>query len=121
MNLNGTLDTEGLPVVSVRVRGPYGSRELRAYVDTCFGSNLSIPDSVVTSLGLPAANRIPLLDAAGGITICSTCLCQIMWDDRWQDLETVVGSDANALIGARPLNGRKLTIDYGAARSVEIE
>src|SRR5688500_8089220 len=121
MILNGALDAEGLPVVAIRIRGPYGSRELNAFVDTCFGSNLSIPGAIVGSLGLPSANRIPLLDASGEITIASTCLCQIMWDDRWQDLEAVVGSEIIALIGARLLHGRKLTVDYGPARSVEIE
>lgn len=121
MKLNGDLDAEGLPVVLLRVRGPFGSRELQVNVDTCFGSTLSVPESVAKGLGLPTAGRIPIADARGSVRIEVTCDCQIMWDGSWRDLEVVISTGPVSLLGARLMHGHKLTIDYGPARTVEIE
>jgi predicted aspartyl protease len=122
MKLSGSLDSKGLPVVPIRIQGPYGRRELRAYVDTCFGGNISIPREVKFSLGLPSVGKISLIDARGGLAPASTAECEVEWDGHWRDAEVVVGSPGSVpLIGARLLHGRKLTVDYGPARSVEIE
>jgi predicted aspartyl protease len=118
---NGSLDLYGRPLVSLQVRGPFGSRTISVIVDTAFTSNLTIPRSVVVSLGLSYVSVIYSERSDGSYFSAKTCDCQILWEGVWQDLEAVESPNEASLMGARLLHRRRLHVDYGPAQSVEIE
>jgi predicted aspartyl protease len=119
--ISGNLDSYGRPIVTFRIRGPFGSAAFESIIDTAFSSNLTIPGHIVDALALPKVGLVFLEDPQGNLTNSSTHDCQIFWFGRWVDLEAVKSPTALSLTGPRLLHGRKLTVDYGPARSVEIE
>ncbi len=54
MTDRGTVSANLEPVVSLHVRGPAGTEvEVKAVIDTGYNGWLTLPESVVDSLGLP--------------------------------------------------------------------
>jgi predicted aspartyl protease len=119
--IKGNLDAHGRPIATFQIRGPFGSASFETIVDTGFSSNLTIPWRIVESLGLPQVGFAFLQDPSGIVVNSTTHDCQLFWDGKWEDLEAVKSPTALSLTGARLLRGRKLTVDYRAARSFEIE
>ena len=119
--ISGQLDIRDRPVVTFQIRGPYGSAAFDSIIDTAFASNLTVPEHIVNALGLPRVGFVFLEDPQGNVTSSTTHDCQLFWHGKWEDLEAVKSPTALSLTGPRLLHGRKLTVDYGPARSVEIE
>ena len=119
--ITGDLDSYGRPVVTFQIRGPFGSATFESIIDTAFASNLSIPGHIVESLALPRVGQVFLQDPQGNVTHSTTHDCQIFWYGKWEDLEAVESQTSVSLTGPRLLHGRKLTVDYGPARSFEVE
>jgi clan AA aspartic protease len=119
--ISGALDAYSRPIVALQIRGPFGSRTISVIVDTGFTSNLTIPQSVVASLGLSYVSVSYAAQSDGGYVRAKTCDCQLLWEGRRQDLEAVESPNETSLMGARLLKGRRLHVDFGPAQSVEIQ
>lgn len=119
--ISGSLNAEDLPIVSIRLRGPFGSATIETIVDTGFGGNFTVPITLVHSLGLPRAGVAFHKDVRGSVILSNTYDCQIYWNGDWRDIEAVQSLTGFSLGGSRLMRGHKLIVDYGPARSVEIE
>lgn len=106
-------------VVSVRVRGPMGEREIEAVLDTGFDGWLSLPAFVVREIGLEwlRSGRAQLAD--GTEVDVDIHEAEVFWHEGWRLIAADV-ADTDPLIGMRLLRGSEVCLDVTEGGSIRI-
>ncbi|GBF79926.1 clan AA aspartic protease [Aphanothece sacrum] len=91
-----------------------------AVIDTGFTSFLSLPLSIITSLGLPWHYRDIGTLGDGSEVIFEVYKASVIWDGQNKIID-VVASDADPLVGMGLLYGFKLQIETVEGGTVTIE
>jgi clan AA aspartic protease len=120
MRLEGSIDARGMPRVPITLRGPWGSENVEAVVDTGFTGSLSAPPGLIRRLGLRHHDNRPTVLANGSLFVAAVYLARLEWLDGEIIPEVMESYNSEVLIGARLLRGHVLHVDYGPAQSAEI-
>lgn len=116
--IQGTVNARLEAVVPLRMRGPSGAEaDVEAIVDSGFTASLTLPMTMVMSLGLARQSGGTALLADGSVRQFDIFAAEITWDGTWRAvLVSAVGSES--LLGMRMLAGHRLVVDVvpGEAR-----
>lgn len=94
----------------LRVLGPNGKeRQIEAIIDSGFTGSLTLPRSVVASLGLVYQGFFPGLLADGSEQLFDLYSATVMWDRRRREVE-VVAAEGATLAGMSLLTGYEVTM-----------
>jgi clan AA aspartic protease len=118
--LNGTVDWLNRPALTLVVRGPYGHETVTAYIDTGFAGSLALPGPLLARLGTKPTGQVPIRLANGRTSLAYAHWVQLDWVDgprRCIALETALD---DCLVGRTLLDGHRLEIDFGTAKTVEV-
>jgi predicted aspartyl protease len=118
--VKGYVDALRHPVLSIVVRGPFGFRHLEAFIDTGFNGFVAVPDNIPYELGLARQGATYSKVASGRLAQVQTFLGHVDWVEGSVECQFVSSKLHHALVGTELLDSRVLTIDFGAAKTVEI-
>ena len=108
-------------VIGLTVHGPNGqSEEIQAVIDTGFDGSLTLPDNLISSLGLPWRRRGRSLLADGSESVCDIYEATVIWDSRPRRI-AVDEVDIVPLVGMSLLYGYELTVQIVEGGSVLIK
>lgn len=107
-------------VIFVTVRGSRARREIEAVVDTGFNGNLTLPPSLIETLGLPFRRRDRAILGDGSETFFDTHEATVLWDGRPLAI-AVDAVDTTPLLGTSLLDGHELTVRFVDGGDVRIE
>jgi clan AA aspartic protease len=97
--------------IRISVRNPSGQRtSVQAVIDTGFTGWLSLPPSLITTLGLPWMNRVRGLLADGSESFFDVYEAQVYWHRRWRVVR-VAEADTTPFMGMSLLDGSELRIE----------
>lgn len=119
--ISGTVTELLDAVLSLLVRGDDGqSQQVEAVIDTGFSGELTLPHSLVESLGLPWLCRQEGVLADGQLHTFDVYSATLVWgnDERIVEVES---ADIEPLVGMSLLAGNRLTIEVCADGIVKIE
>lgn len=94
-------------------------QEIMAWVDTAFNGGLTIPRSLVSSLGLAKEATVEAILADGRTVPLDTFGCHLDWFGKTYHTHVIASDGVYPLLGTLILAGRRLVIDY-AAKTVEL-
>jgi clan AA aspartic protease len=108
--ITGVVTAEREAVIRIKVQGLGGEeQEAQAVVDTGFTGWLTLPPSVIDTLGLPWLTKGQALLANGQLEIFDVYVATLLWDD--QPLRIMVDAvETEPLVGMSLLFGYNLTI-----------
>ncbi len=108
-------------VIGLTVRGPAGQEhEIEAIIDTGFDGWLSLPRSLIVSLGLVWRQRGRALLADGRESIFDIYEATVVWDGRIRRI-AVDEAETAPLIGMSLLDGYEVSVQVQVAGSVIIK
>ena len=118
--IRGTVNAQREAIVRLRVRGPSGiEAEVDAIVDSGFTSSLTLPATLVATLGLIRQSGSAAVLADGSIRQFDIFAVEVEWHGTWKTvLVSAVGNES--LMGMRLLAGHKLSIEVVPDGLVEI-
>ena len=118
--IRGVVNARAEAVVRLRLRGPGGiESDVDAMVDSGFTAYLTLPETIVTALGLVRETGGSAILGDGAASQFDVCTAEVDWGGTWRTvLVYVVGNDP--LLGMRSMAGHKLVIDVVAGGLVEI-
>jgi clan AA aspartic protease len=118
--IQGAVNAHHEAIVRLRVRGPGGAEsDVDVIVDTGFTSSLTLPATLVATLGLVRLSGGSATLADGSVRQFDICAAEVEWDGTWRPvLVYAVGNEA--LLGMRLLAAHKLLIDVVPGGLVEI-
>lgn len=104
-----TPDIEAL--LRVRLRGPAGLEQVvDAVLDTGFNGYLTLPDNVVSALGLGYHSQTMAMLADGSLTPLRKFEGTVEWDGVPRDI-IVLEASGGALVGMSMLHGSRVMLD----------
>ena len=108
------------PVVEMIVRAPNGAGlDVDAVVDTGFTGAMTLPHSLVTSLGLAFDSTTELALGDGTLHAFDVYVAEVFWDGRWRTvLASALGDEV--LVGMRMLARHRFSMDAIPGGAVEI-
>lgn len=119
--MTGSVDDQLRALVRVPVaasrEGPW--QEIVAWVDTAFNGGLTIPRTLVTTLGLPQESSVDAILADGRTVALETFGCHLDWFGATYQTQVVASEGSYPLLGTLLLAGRRLVIDY-SAKTIEL-
>ena len=108
-------------ILSLLVRGGDGPlQQIEAVIDTGFSGELTLPPSLVESLGLPWLCRQEGLLADGQLHTFDVYAATVVWGGEERTVE-VESADIEPLVGMSPLAGNQLSIEVRSGGDVSIE
>jgi len=110
--MKGYIDKALQPKCSIIVKGLRKAIKFDAVVDTGFNGYLCIPISIAIQLGLELRGHEYIELADGSIKHDLTYLGEAIWENANIPIEISLTESNDALLGARLLEDKKLTIDY---------
>ena len=118
--IRGVVNARNEAVVRLRVRGPGGvESDVDAIVDSGFTSSLTLPATVVTTLGLARQSGGTAVLADGSVRQFEIWAAEVEWGDTWRTvLVSAIGNEP--LLGMRLLAAHKLMIEVVPGGLVEI-
>lgn len=102
--IEGSVNEDNEPVVSLVDKGPAGQITIDAVVDTGFSDALTLPDLALSELGLVPIDRARIRLADGSITYAKLYESHILWAGRWKRV-LIQGANSTPLLGANLLVG----------------
>ena len=108
--IRGVVNARAEAVVRLRLRGPGGiESDVDAMVDSGFTAYLTLPETIVTALGLVRETGGSAILGDGAASQFDVCTAEVDWGGTWRTvLVYVVGNDP--LLGMRSMAGHKLEI-----------
>jgi clan AA aspartic protease len=107
--------------IRLKVRGPRRQeREIEAMIDTGFTASLSLPPSLVSSLGLRWKGFGRGLLADGSACLFDVYLAKAMWDGK-ERCVLVDEADTDPLVGMALLSGYELNMQVRSRGKVTIK
>jgi predicted aspartyl protease len=119
--MKGRIDARRQAQLPITIRGPWGTVTLEAIVDTGFGGFLALPEDSIHRLGLRPDGAALMQSAGGQLDFRDTYRVQVDWQNGQRRGHAIASSLPAALVGTELLVGSRVTLDYGPAKSVEIE
>ena len=118
--IRGIVNANAEAIVRLRLRGPGGvESDVDAMVDSGFTAYLTLPETVVSALGLVRENGGSAILGDGAASQFDVCTAEVDWGGTWRAvLVYVLGNEP--LLGMRSMAGQKLVIDVVAGGLVEI-
>jgi len=120
MKIDGFLDEELQPKISLVTRGRRKAAHTVFVIDTGFSGDICLPVGLAIELGLELLGRDIVEFADGTIKRELTFAGWVDWYDARREVQVMLTDSEEALIGSGMLKDQKLTIDY-PSRSVTIE
>jgi clan AA aspartic protease len=107
--------------IRLKVRGPRRQeREIEAVIDTGFTASLSLPSSLVTSLGLHWKSFGRGILADGSACLFDVYVAKILWDGKERRV-LVDEADTDPLVGMALLSGYELKMQVRSRGKVTIQ
>jgi clan AA aspartic protease len=118
--MRGLVNTRHEAVVQLRVRGPSGQElDVETVIDSGFNASLTLPATIVASLGLARQSGGGAVLADGSVRQFDIYAADVEWNGGWrQVLVSAVGDEA--LVGMRLLARHELRIEVVPGGVVEI-
>lgn len=118
--IRGVVNARHEAIVRLRARGPQGAElDVDAVVDSGFTASLTLPNAIITALGLSRESGGSAMLADGSIRQFDIYAAEVAWDGGWRPiLVSAVGGEP--LLGMRLLSGHRLCIDVVPSGAVEI-
>jgi len=118
--ITGVVTADRQAIIHLMVRGPGGQeQEIEAIIDTGFDGWLSLPSSVIVSLGLVWRQRGRALLADGRESVFDIYEATVDWDGEARRIP-VDEAETAPLIGMSLLEGYELTVQAQAGGNVTI-
>jgi predicted aspartyl protease len=92
-----------------------------ALIDTGFTGEVSLRGEDAACLGLVRTGPSYTRSAGSGMMLLDTYDVEVDWCGRRVSCSAVTAEIPDRLIGSALLNGHRVVLDYGPAKSVEIE
>jgi clan AA aspartic protease len=106
--------------IRLTVRGPSGRRQtVEAVIDTGSSGWLTLPQSVVNSLGLSRTGTIRAALANGAEAVFDTYEVVVIWNRRALQIE-VEQAEATPLVGMSLLNGSELRMQVRQGGAISV-
>jgi clan AA aspartic protease len=119
--ISGRIDANQGPVITLVLRDAEGGEHsLAALVDTGFTDWLTLPPSVIASLGLAYDEETIAILADGTIRALPSYQVTVIWDGQPKEIY-VDELESEPLIGMRLLDGFRFTRDSVDGGAVQIE
>lgn len=121
MLLEGVVNPDYEPRVSLRVRGPITLTEaqIEATIDTGFNEYLTLPYEIIIPLALPAGESKKVMLSDNSVVKTSMFEAEVFWDGQWRAIEVQGGGDP--LAGMLLIEGCRLTVEAWVGGAVRIE
>ena len=118
--IRGMVNLRREAIVPVRVRGPGGAElDVDAVVDSGFTASLTLPATVVATLGLARQSGGGAVLADGSVRQLDIYAAEVAWGGGWRPV-LVSGVGDEVLLGMRLLAGHELRIAVVPGGVVEI-
>ncbi len=118
--IRGVVNADREATVRLTLLGPAGQRlKVEAIIDTGFDGWVSLPASLIASLGLPWRRRGLALLADGSEAAFDIFEATVVWDRRRRRIP-VDEADSVPLLGMSLLNGYELTMEVRSGGKVTI-
>lgn len=118
--ITGFVNSHYEAIVQFLIRGPKGKQEIEAIIDTGFNGSLTLPSSLIASLGLRFDTRGRAILADGSEIFFNNYEATVIWEDKPYRV-AVAEADSEPLVGMKLLNGYELTIQVVENGSVTIK
>lgn len=117
----GTVNAYLEAIIRLVVSGPRGQeQEIEAVVDTGFTGFLTLPPSLITTLGLPFRRRGRAVLADGSESLFDIYEATVLWDGQPRRV-AIDAVDTDSLVGMTLLYGYELTVQAVAGGRVSIK
>jgi clan AA aspartic protease len=118
--IRGVVNARLEAIVSIRVRGPGGTEwDVEAVVDSGFTASLTLPATVIATLGLARQSGGGAVLADGSVRQFDIYAAEVAWGGGWRPV-LVSGVGDEVLIGMRLLAGHELRIAVAPGGAVDI-
>jgi len=118
--IRGIVNVRREAIVPLQVRGPGGAeRDVDAVVDSGFTASLTLPATVVATLGLARQSGGGAVLADGSVRQFDIYAAEVAWRGGWRPV-LVSGVGDEVLLGMRLLAGHELRIAVVPGGVVEI-
>ncbi len=119
--ITGTVNGRHEVVIRLPVRDSAGQEhEVEAILDTGFTGSLTLPPSLIASLGLPWRSRSSAILASGSVEQFDIFVATVIWDGAPRSI-LVQAIDNVPLLGMALLVGYDLRVRVTVGGSVQIE
>jgi clan AA aspartic protease len=109
--ITGVINADREAILPLEVIGTGGARqEVTFTIDTGFNGYLTLPEPLITSLGLSLVGNRRATLGDGSIVTFDTFLASVDWDGSEREV-LVLQADVNAVLGMALLYGSRVTID----------
>jgi clan AA aspartic protease len=118
--IRGIVNARHEAIVRLRVRGPGGVElDVDVIVDSGFTASLTLPATMVTTLGLARHSGSSAVLGDGSVRQFDICAAEVLWDGTWRSvLVSALGNQP--LLGMRLMADHKLGIEVVPGGAVEI-
>jgi clan AA aspartic protease len=118
--ITGVVTDDRQAIIHLTVRGPAGQeQEIEAIIDTGFDGCLSLPSSLIVSLGLVWRRRGRALLADGSESVFDIYEATVNWDGETRRI-SVDEAETMPLVGFSLLEGYEITVQVQAGGNVTI-
>ncbi len=100
------------PYIEVTVIGNRGQMGIVALIDTGFDGCLSLPMEMGVVLGLELNDMVEYELADGTVNTELVFIAQVDWEGETKEIDVILSSSDEALIGTELLEGKSLNIDF---------
>jgi predicted aspartyl protease len=107
-------------MLAVALRGVLGAVSVEALVDTCFNGHLIVTPDIVSRLGLRYYGPVAGMQADGQVRVRRGYLVEVDWLAGPVRCVAVESNLPWCVVGTALLDGRRLEIDFGTAKTVEV-
>ena len=119
--ITGTVTAEREAVINLQVCDTSGQQySIEAVIDTGFTGALTLPSSLITTLGLAFRCRQQILLGDGSLALADVYVGTVIWEGRPRIAE-IDSADTDPLLGMSLLYGSELRVQVVDGGSVTIE
>lgn len=119
--ITGTVNADREAVIKLKIVGTNGREEaIDAVVDTGFTGFLTLPPSLIASLGLPFQSHQQIILGDGNLYPVNVYTGSVEWEGRTRRID-IEEADTTPLVGMALMYGYKLTVEDRDGGSVTIE
>ena len=119
--ITGIVNADREAVIKLKVVGLNGREEIvDAVIDTGFTGFLTLPSSLIASLGLPFQVRQQIILGDGNLYPVNVHTGSVEWDGRARRID-IEEADTTPLVGMALMYGYKLTVEDIDGGAVTIE
>lgn len=117
--MTGTLTSDGEPVLQLTIKGPAGTRDIEALVDTGFNGGLTLPTESIAALSLPEKTVMEVTLADGRVRDVQTYVGTVTFGGT---SKRVLGAESptTPLLGTDLLWGFSLYVEFQDGGAVEV-